>query len=244
MKRKIIGMVAAISVVAVLLGTGTWAFFSDTETSTGNVFEAGTIDLAIAVGEGANENPWTSTIDGLWEDYKPNQTVAAAQITLENVGTNPMDVWMKITKGTCTGGASVYPPAPATPVASSEPEWVESGDASYAEKCDIDTVIRYELTVGGTPKITYADDYTISENTPLVTTGIDTYYIWIGNIAAAGTITVDQNFKMDSGTTNWAQGDTMPFTIEFYAQQSEGDTQPVPLPDGMTELALYERSTT
>jgi len=138
MKRKIIGMVSAISVIAILLGTGTWALFTDTETSTGNVFTAGTIDLEVN-----DQNPWVSTIDGDWGDYKPDQTVAAAQITLENVGSNPMDVWMKITKTATSQGTDTEP---------------ELAEEAGTPKHDIDTVIRYELTVGGTPKIPYANN--------------------------------------------------------------------------------------
>jgi predicted ribosomally synthesized peptide with SipW-like signal peptide len=217
--KKILGLSIAVLLVTGLVVGGTLAYFSDTETSTGNVFKAGTIDLEVN-----DENPWVSTIDAAWGDYKPDQTIAAAQITLENVGTNPMDVWMKITK-TATGDGTT-----------TEPETVEEGATA---KNDIDTVIRYALSVGGTPKIAYTNNYTISTNATLGTTGIDGYYIWIGNIAAAGTLTVDQNFKMDAGTTNWAQGDDMTFTIEFYAQQSEGDTQPAA---PTTELTGYARS--
>ncbi len=216
--KKILGLsIAALLITGLVVG-GTLAFFSDTETSADNVFIAGTIDLEVD-----DQNPWVSTIDGDWGDYKPDQTVAAAQITLKNVGTNPMDVWMKITKTATSQGTDTEP---------------ELAEEDGTPKHDIDTVIRYELTVGGTPVIEYDDDYTITTNATLETTGIDTYYIWIGNIAAAGTLTVDQNFKMDADTTNWAQGDTMTFTIEFFAQQSEGDTTPTA---PATELTGYER---
>ena len=87
--KKIIGLIIAALLVIAMVAGGTIAYFSDTETSVGNVFTAGTIDLSIN-----GQNPWTARIDGSWGDYKPDQTVAAAQITLTNVGTNPMDVWM------------------------------------------------------------------------------------------------------------------------------------------------------
>lgn len=46
-KRRIITGLLTIFVTAGLIGVGTSAFFSDTETSTGNVFQAGAIDLKI-----------------------------------------------------------------------------------------------------------------------------------------------------------------------------------------------------
>jgi len=223
--KKIFGLtISAILVIALAVG-GTLAFFNDTETSEGNIFTAGTIDLEIN-----SENPWTSTIDADWDaDYKPDMTVAAALITLENIGTNPMDVWMKITVTDTTTGASNYPVD--AEVASSEPEYVaESGTGSWVAIDDIDTQILYELTVGTTDVITYTDELTISD--------IDTYYIWIGNILAAGTLTVNQNFKLDADAGNEYQGDDMTFAIEFFSQQSEGDTTPA---TPATELSGYGR---
>ncbi|MDD5402223.1 MAG: TasA family protein [Dehalococcoidales bacterium] len=222
--KKIFGLaISAILVIALAVG-GTLAYFNDTETSTGNVFTAGTIDLEVN-----NENPWTTTLWATSEDWKPDQTAAVAQITLENVGTNPMDVWMKITKTGTTTGALNYPVGAA--VASSEPEYLaEGGPGSFSAIDDIDTQILYELTVGTTDVITYTDALFIS--------AIDTYYIWIGNIDAAETLTVDQNFKLDAAAGNEYQGDDITFTIEFFAQQSEGDTTPAA---PATELTDYGR---
>lgn len=215
--KKVLGLsIAALLLIGLVVG-GTFAYFSDTETSAGNLFTAGTIDLSV---NGAN--PWTDTIDANLSDLKPDESADAAAITLTNAGTNPMDIWMKITK---TAVANV---------SSNEPELVEDAAGTIN---DIDTVIRYALTVGGTPKITFGDDYTISDGTThgthtLTTTGIDGEYIYLGNLAPAGTLTVAQTFKMDAGTTNWAQSDSMNFDLEFYAQQSEGDTVPLaPTPE-------------
>ena len=45
--KKITFMVVGILLVIGLIGAGTWAYFSDTETSEGNTFTAGTIDIAL-----------------------------------------------------------------------------------------------------------------------------------------------------------------------------------------------------
>jgi len=45
--KKILFMVVGILLVIGLAGAGTWAYFSDTETSTGNTFIAGTLDFNI-----------------------------------------------------------------------------------------------------------------------------------------------------------------------------------------------------
>lgn len=47
MKRTIILSLLLVSVAALLMGLGTFAYFSDTASSTGNVFTAGTMDFRI-----------------------------------------------------------------------------------------------------------------------------------------------------------------------------------------------------
>ncbi len=45
--KKIIGLTVAALMVMGLVGGGTWAYFNDPETSTGNILSAGTMDLNI-----------------------------------------------------------------------------------------------------------------------------------------------------------------------------------------------------
>ncbi|MFC1943118.1 TasA family protein [Chloroflexota bacterium] len=45
--RKILGLTIAALLVMGLVGAGTWAYFTDTEQSTGNILTAGTLDLNI-----------------------------------------------------------------------------------------------------------------------------------------------------------------------------------------------------
>jgi spore coat-associated protein N len=49
--KKIIGLTVAALMVMGLVGGGTWAYFSDTETSMTNLFTAGTIDLTVNGGD-------------------------------------------------------------------------------------------------------------------------------------------------------------------------------------------------
>ncbi len=77
--KKIIGLGIAVAVIIALVTTGTWALFSDTETSSDNVFQAGTIDLTLGESGGA---PITLT------NMKPGDT-ASGTMTVTNVGTLP-----------------------------------------------------------------------------------------------------------------------------------------------------------
>ncbi len=51
--KKILGLTVAAMLVMGLVGGGTWAFFSDPESSTGNTLSAGTLDLQLDGGDAA-----------------------------------------------------------------------------------------------------------------------------------------------------------------------------------------------
>jgi len=53
MQKKILVSMMVIGLVATLAGAGLYAYFSDTETSTGNKFTAGTLDLELGAAEGS-----------------------------------------------------------------------------------------------------------------------------------------------------------------------------------------------
>ena len=98
MNKKIIVSLAVIGVVAAIAVGGTVAYFSDTETSTGNTFTAGTIDIAVN-----DQNPWSQNGQYHFADMKPSQ-VEYSNFTINNVGTNPVNVWKKVDVGQTLGG--------------------------------------------------------------------------------------------------------------------------------------------
>lgn len=76
--KKILGLTIAFMLLIGMGGIGTWAYFQDTETSTGNVFAAGTLDLK------------TDDVDGVTQtlsasNLKPGDSVPGS-ITLKNTG--------------------------------------------------------------------------------------------------------------------------------------------------------------
>ena len=82
MRRKVLIGILTLVLVSILAGAGVYAYFSDTETSTGT-FQAGTIDLAVN-----GENPWTSAMFS-FTDVKPCEVLEEFQIEVTNVGNNP-----------------------------------------------------------------------------------------------------------------------------------------------------------
>jgi spore coat-associated protein N len=105
MSRKLIVTVLMLAFAVAAIGAGTWAYFSDTETTTANKLTAGTLDLKIS-------NSVDSHYQPVWQDdpiakcitvenVKPGdawvQVVSpSSQVTLKNAGTVPGRVWYEI----------------------------------------------------------------------------------------------------------------------------------------------------
>lgn len=77
--KKIVVSLMVIVVVLVLIGGGTYAMFSDTETGSGNTFTAGTLNLQVG-----SADPTTETI--AIANLKPTDTGNAANWLVKNLG--------------------------------------------------------------------------------------------------------------------------------------------------------------
>jgi predicted ribosomally synthesized peptide with SipW-like signal peptide len=80
MDKKILVSMMVIGLVAALAGAGLYAYFSDTETSSGNTFTAGTLDLKVD-GKDDPEVPVYFEVS----DVKPGDS-GSKNIVLSNVG--------------------------------------------------------------------------------------------------------------------------------------------------------------
>ncbi len=74
--RKILGLTVAAVLVMGLVGGGTWAYFSDTESVTTNILSAGTIDLSSDV----------ATAELTAANFAPGDVLGTGNITLTNDG--------------------------------------------------------------------------------------------------------------------------------------------------------------
>jgi len=227
MKRILLSLMTISLVSAVAFGA-TKAFFTDTETNLNNTFSAGTIDIAVD-----GQNPWARTTPYQLEDMKPSQ-VDYANFVIQNVGTNPANVWKKVDVRSEIDGTI------------SEPECVEDGGTwiqsnppetqctkGYGPKNGISNAIRYDLKVWvynvdpiqnptAEPKwwqYIYTDDMNVRLNS---LNGTD---VLLGMIPAGWYMKVEQSYHMDSLTGNWAQGDIMTFDITLTAEQLKGIVQ-------------------
>lgn len=90
MNKKILISLSVIGAVAAIVVGGTIAYFSDVETSVGNTFTAGTIDITLDPTDGQA----VETVSGDL-DLKPSQTGWTRSV-ITNAGTNPAEIWKHI----------------------------------------------------------------------------------------------------------------------------------------------------
>lgn len=220
MNKKIILSLSIIGVVAAIAVGGTVAYFSDTETSTGNTFTAGTIDISVN-----QMNPWKESFT--LADMKPCYT-DYIKFRIDNSGSdpNPVNIFKKVIVTNQETGAV------------SEPECTEQNGSWNGERCDwgqvednndLASAIWYDLYVevynGQGQKIWWQTIYTDSDEMSIA----DIYgegelqkAVFLGMIPAGGYMLVEQSYHLSPDTTNWAQGDEMTFDIEVMGEQLYG----------------------
>jgi predicted ribosomally synthesized peptide with SipW-like signal peptide len=232
MTKKILISLTVIGVVAAIAVGGTIAYFSDTETSVGNTFSTGVIDITIKP-----EGKWL----GGWhiEDMKPCET-GYIIFNIHNPGKNPVNIWKTIKNITtddgdinepeCVYDNGIYhgvwdPVSKACDVYNENPRW------QYEPKSNLHDWMNYDLSV----KVTCPDDrcgdpinsgwwqliYKDEDNKRVGQ--INGIPIFLGMIPSEGSMEVTQSYHLIPDTGNWAQADTMTFDIEIYAKQLTGE---------------------
>jgi len=226
MNKKILLSLSVIAAVAAVAVGGTIAYFSDTETSTGNTFTAGTIDIAVD-----NMNPWSHSY--ALEDMKPGYT-DYINFEVENTANdaNPVNVYKSIKVTNEETGAQSEPEC--TEEVGTWDNTTKTCTGMTAQNNNLSAAIVYDLYVEvynatGT-KVWWqaiyvgADGHTLDNVYGTAGTygpnGSTTLYL--GMIPAGGTMKVKQSYHLDSSVTNWAQGDKMTFDINLTAQQLTG----------------------
>ncbi|MDO8668423.1 MAG: TasA family protein [bacterium] len=218
-KKKIIISLCAIAVMAVFAVGATRSYFSDTETSSNNIIQTGTVDIDID-----GSNPWTGKFD--WENIKPGDTKEITFV-IHNVGTFPIKLW-KIIKNLTTEENGV---------AGSEQAWYTDNNGGVA-KNDIDTAMVDEMYVDGQIAVEKEAGITLDKikdyymGLVKLDKAVDPSYHGLdpngsGILNPGGSITVIQRYYFDPAKAgNWAQSDKMTFDIEILAQQV-GAPEPV-----------------
>ncbi len=202
--KNITKSLIVISAVAALAIGGTIAYFSDTEQSTGNTFTAGTIDIAVDTG-----NPWESTGEYIFDDMKPGGHTETISFTVKNVGTNPANIWKRIKITAREDNLSTEPECDAI-----GGSWTGSACTGGTQKNDIDKVIHYDMTAGGTT--------VIDKNWGIMMSDVDDIWVPIATLQPNEEQVITQNYQMDASAGNEYQGDKLTFDMTLYAEQYMG----------------------
>ena len=102
MKKLLLSILATFLVIG-LVGAGTFAWFQDTETSSGNTFQAGTMDLEIRDFTGTEAGTWKNGVTATWtlSGMEPGVSeTGIQQIELQNVGSiaaDHLEIWCTYT---------------------------------------------------------------------------------------------------------------------------------------------------
>lgn len=134
-RRRVLGAALTTGLAAAGAGAGTYALFSDVESSSGNTVQAGTLDLTVS-----NAGDFSFQIsDGAPGAGTANNQVTALTPTLSNEGTTPadhveIDVAVTGTTEDADGDPSsgdIGPESDPTNGASNMGQWVEVDQFSY-----------------------------------------------------------------------------------------------------------------
>jgi len=183
-----------VMLASTLVGAGTVAYFNDTETVSGNMFSAGTLDLEVN-----DENPWTSTLISV-SNMKPGDT-GEVTIKLENLGSLDGYVCMWIKDVINSPGDTPEP----------EPT---SDDGELGANIEItiwqddgDNVLESDEEV-------YVDGATLDSlnNTKVVTNK---------PLSAGGTVYIGFSWEIPSTVGSEIMDDSVTFTIEFALTQEK-----------------------
>ena len=205
--KKILGLTVVALMVMGLIGGGTWAYFSDVETSTATL-AAGRLDLTVD-----GENPWATAYVSV-ADMMPADTVNGATIVVQNDGNVIGDLWLRITSVTDGEGPALYDPAGGTSyVCSTEPEYTaEGGPGSWAISDNLSDHLTLACTVNATG-VTGINGEAVKD---AETNG---WQEIAPDMSAGGTINFDLDVTLHQDTANYAQGDNCTFAIEFQLMQ-------------------------
>jgi len=215
--KKILGLTVAALLVMGLVGGGTWAYFTDVETSTGNVFYAGTLDLNVA---GEDDPDVTPTLIGLnLTNMKPGDEQIAT-ITLSNIGTLEGNAKIKFTS--VVGTSEGTKPEPETS------DELESGSYVIEEIAVLDVdnpqlYVKVEVTWGAAP-VSLGTESLTDNNDYFDIAELEDVSITLGDLGSTAGTPKDLVIKLTLDTAdetgNVFQGDKVAFDLAFYLDQA------------------------
>ena len=209
--KGILMSILMIGVVAMAAGAGTFAHFSDTETSTGNTFTAGTLDLKV---NGSDTDTLTLSVS----DIKPGMS-GSNHVVLKNAGSIAGELDVEVDATESTGD---YP----------EPEQVDDPDgddalldeeANFYLGLDPDD---FSLSDDEDNNGNIVDDdevFLIDSEGGTPTIASDQIKDAAATLDPSGTINFIIEYNVPDTVNNCIQGDGVNFDVTFTLEQPEAD---------------------
>jgi len=205
--KKILGLMIVALLVMVLVGGGTWAYFSDTESSANNSLAAGTLDLNI---DGGDTAVTAFSVTGV----VPGDN-GSGDNTLANVGSlsGELDITFSSITNTPGAGGGEY----------------EGGSGELGAAAEIAVYIDVDQSGDwSTGDIGLKSDATTyAHPTALDYAAIDSYggdnWDAIETVAASGADDFVILWRVPTSAGNEIQGDSVSFDVAFTLEQAEAD---------------------
>ena len=201
-RRRVLGGLITVGGAAAAAGAGTFALFSDTETSSGNTIQAGTLSLDAA---SSTQFPFTNIVPGwsatpsITTDYNSNSSIDPVSV----------DLTLSLSENDAAND-----PASTAPLSAAE-----FGQKIRVNSATIDDGTNTtDLTTGPSPRTTghpgsqsYIDLDQLADGSTV--NGVLT------DVSPGDTITLSLDLEMPTAVGNSAQADGVDLTAEFVAEQ-------------------------
>jgi len=209
--KKIIGLTIAALLIMGIVGGSTYAYFSDTETSTGNAFAAGTLNLTVNTNDGSNTVVYT--------------------VTNANPGQSGTGIWALVNAGNLGGYIDLesiaVTNAEGYDAATNEAEAADDADTSNATgvgelASNLDVVLFVDDGAGaGTANNGIVDgtEVTIYSGKLSAIAGSYNQNLALG---AAGTTYVSMTWSVGTTVNNTIMGDSATLALIFELAQTSG----------------------
>jgi len=191
MDKKILASIFMVSMLAFAMGWGTYSYFSDTETSSGNTFSAGTLDLKVD----GEDDPLPIYFNV--GDVKPGDS-GSCTIALKNDGTKGGTAKIHIKKVVNSEGVNPEP----------ETDKDEPGDLGRF----LVLKIWYDAEGDGFEN----DDLIITDEV----NDLNSVLTPLGTLGAGQTRNVKIDWELPNSVGNDVMGDIVTFDIEFSLEQA------------------------
>ena len=197
--KKILGLTVAALLVIGLVGGGTWAYFSDTEESTGNLFSAGTLDLGLSNSTGDDPIPTGSITATFTEsEMAPGDNLGSERLYVYNsdTGIDMADVFVSFAVGGYTENT---------------PNSVDDYNLTTGTD-NLTNMIKTGEVRWGSTRIGALEDISIQAL-------IDGGTVRLGDLDAGDEEYLEIEWIFNSAATNGCQGDSVDLTIIIQGNQ-------------------------